>query len=235
MTALHEHELAPGDAVAVVDDVDVDAEGTADLLKDADFEPIRVQLPETVEALLANLSDVARAVVCDHRLSQVVTVPYDGAQVAALCRERGLPAVLLTGYSNADEVASIRRWRDRIPRVLSKGTDNSPEAVAQALQLAQREVHGHFTPGRKAYRTIVRVESVDAGDLPLAEVFVSAWRPAEAVLVPATLLTEDTGLQLNELPGRRFLAEVNIYAPEQAELYFREFKLAAEPPPEWMA
>lgn len=225
MTAVVEApgELAPGDPIAVVDDVDVDAEGTADLLEDADFRPVRVPLPDSIDALMDSLSGMARGVVCDHRLSQLVTVPYDGAEV------------LLTGWANIDEVASIRRWRDRIPRVLSKGTDNSPDELARALRLAHREMLGEFTPDRQAYRTVVRVARVDQGDHPLAEVFVTAWRPAEAVLVPAALLTDDTGLAAHQLPSRRFLADVNIYATEQGELYFRQFEVANEPPPGWMA
>lgn len=234
MTLLLDRDLERGDSVAIVDDRDQDAATTAELLLDAGFLPVRVPLADDLTELLLGLKSTASAAVCDHRLSQYKSVPYDGAEVAARCQEMGMPSVLLTTWANSDVPASIRRWRHDIPRVLQRGLGSSPELITEALRISQKETRGHYSSDRQSYRTVVRVTRVDKGQDSLVEAIVTAWRPTEAVQLPASLISNDTGLSAKSLAGRRFLADVNIYAGDQADLYFRNFAVLEEPPDDWM-
>lgn len=222
----------PGARVAVVDDVDDAAEATSELLMDAGFVPIRIDLVSDVAALVDDIVAQGRAAVCDHRLDRFHGARYDGAQVAALVHQRGLPSVVLTTFASIDGSRSIRRWRDQIPVVLHRGRGDSPDELREALHQSSRELAGKFAEDRQAHRTVIRVEQVE--DLDLALVYVSAWNPYEAVQVPAMMVSDATGIPIDQLPGRRFLADVNIRAEDADDLYFRDITLAPDLPPTWM-
>jgi hypothetical protein len=229
--------LRDGDSIGVVDDVDRDAEATFELLIDAGFSPLRVPITPDLDRMVESVASDARAVICDHRLAKDEAgrgVPYTGAEVVARCSERGFAAVLITTWANADEATSIRRFRDRIPRVLKRGRASGATVIRDALEAAQAETQGAYAAERQAHRTIVRVVQVEDGEDPLAEVIVSAWRPDEAILVPCALIVDDTSLATADLLGRRFLADVNIHAADEADLYFRSFEPLSEPPDDWM-
>jgi hypothetical protein len=229
--------LRDGDIVGVVDDVDTDAEATAELLIDAGFAPYRVPIIPNLGSLLDTLSGNARAVVCDHRLAKDDEgrgVPYTGADVVAGCSERGFAAVLITTWANTDEATSIRQLRYRIPGVLKRGRASGSAVIRQALEAAQAEMQGVYSTERRSYRTVVRVADLEGGDPSLVEVIVPGWRPDEAILIPSSIILADTSLTADELPGRRFLADVNIYASDQSDLFFRHFEQLSEPPPDWM-
>lgn len=237
MTATLERSLQDGDTIGVVDDVDQDAEATSELLIDAGFSPVRVAITPNLDEMIESVASGARALICDHRLTKDETgrgVPYTGAEVVARCSERGFAAVLITTWANADEATSIRSFRDRIPRVLKRGRASGSTVIRDALEAAEAETRGAFSSERQAHRTVVRVVQVEEGEDPLAEVIVSAWRPDEAILVPGSLIAAGTSLAAHDLAGCRFLADVNIYAADEADLYFRDFEVLSEPPADWM-
>ena len=182
MTIVLENPLRDGDTIGIVDDVDNDAEATAELLIDAGFNPVRVPITHDLDRLLESIALGARAVVCDHRLAKDAEghgVPYTGAEVVAGCSERGFAAVLITTWANSDEATSIRQLRDRIPRVLKRGRASGSTVIRDALDAAQAEVVGVFAAERRSYRTVVRVIQLEREDSSLAEIIVPAWRPDE--------------------------------------------------------
>lgn len=225
--------LKDGDVIGVVDDIPDDAEMTIDLLVEAGFQPVFVELEADAEVLIERLRASVRAVVCDHRLRQ--KVHYSGAEVVARCMSVQLPAVLITTYANTADSASIQRFKASIPEVLRRGSGSSPKALRLALDVANKETQGEYTAERKPYRTVVRVASLEDADQTYAEVFVSAWSPDEALRIPLEIITGETGVPADGIVGRRFLADVNIYARSADEVYLKNFEVLPEPPADWMA
>ncbi|WP_155128823.1 response regulator [[Actinomadura] parvosata] len=226
--------LGPGDRVAVVDDSADDAERTAEMLIDCEFEPVIVPLQyPNIDALLDAVAKKARGLVCDHRLSRGAYVNFDGAQVVAASNSRKIPAVLISGYINLDESSSIRRYRAGIPRLLSKRFE--PEDLTEALFAAQREQQLGPAPDRVSYRTLVRVTKVRTDGIePIAEVIIPAWNPTQKVELSTSLITDCVDVSCDELVGMRFMAEVNIYALSHEDLYFSSFQVATPPPDSWL-
>lgn len=224
MTAVLDRPLRPGDRIAIVDDSPDDADRTAEMVLDAEFVPVTIAPAYgDIDTLLDVVGSQARALVCDHRLSHHASVPYDGAQVVAASNNRGIPAILISGFIDVDEHSSIRRHRAQIPCLLDKRFE--PEQLADALNAAQHEHQHGPARERQAFRTVVRVVSVRKNDVePMAEVIVTAWNPKEVVALPASVITDDTGLEAKDLPGRRFMAKVNIYAKSHDALFFLEFE-----------
>lgn len=234
MPALLER-IEPGSRIAVVDDSLDDLRRTSILLEDAEFEPVAINPSfDTLDSLLQVVAEKAVGLVCDHRLSHGAAVPFTGAQVVATSNQRHIPAVLITGYADLDEQTSIRRWRSSIPCMLRKRFD--PEAIDRALQIAHREQVVGPAPDRVAHRTVVRILRVDQiGAERIVEVIVVAWDPIDAVLLPADIITSRIRhLSLEELPGMRFMANVNIHAKNSEELFFDGFEVAPSIPNEWL-
>jgi hypothetical protein len=227
--------LSEGDKVAVVDDVQEDAVMTASLVSEAGFDPVVITPPpSSIDSLLSEIRKSARAVVCDHRLSDRGRVRYYGAEVVARSNEQHFPAVLITTYADVD-YASIRLWRAGIPCMLKRGREAGPDEIIEALNRTEKEVHGLFSAERKPYRTVVRVEKIRASaSYGIAEIVVSAWNPAEVIEIPVELIRRDLKEPKILSVGSRYMADVNIFAPTPDELYFRNFEPAPEIPEGWL-
>ncbi len=228
-------EIRPGSKIAVVDDSVDDMRRTSILLEDAEFEPVAIDPSfPTLEALLNAVAAKADGLVCDHRLSHGATAAFTGAQVVAASNRRRIPAVLVTGYADLDEQTSIRRWRSSIPCMLRKRF--KPAEIESALQLAHREQLLGPALEREGHRTVVRVLRVDQiGTERIVEVIVVAWDPVDAVILPADMITTSVGLTTDDLPGMRFMANVNIHARSSEELFFENFEVAPEIPQSWLS
>lgn len=227
--------LRPGSRIAVVDDSIVDMRRTSILLEDAEFEPIAIDPTfPTLQELLDTVAARADGLVCDHRLSHAATAPFTGAQVVAASNKTRVPAVLITGYADLDEQTSIRRYRSSIPCMLRKRF--GPAEIESALTQAHREQLMGPAPERVGHRTVVRVLRVDRiGAESIVEVIVVAWDPVDAVILPADMITSCVGLAESELPGKRFMANVNIHARSSEELFFEKFEVAPEIPRSWLS
>jgi len=235
MPLVMDRPLSEGDKVAVVDDVQEDAAMTASLVSEAGFNPVVIASPpSSIDSLLADIRRSARAVVCDHRLSDRGRVRYYGAEVVARSNEQHFPAVLITTYADVD-YASIRLWRAGIPCMLKRGRESGPDEIIEALNRTEKEVNGLFSVERKPYRAVVRVESIrPSASYGVAEVVVSAWNPAEVIEIPVELIRRDLKEPKILSAGSRYMADVNIFAPSPDELYFQNFELAPEIPEGWL-
>ncbi|MEV0987130.1 hypothetical protein [Streptomyces sp. NPDC049949] len=207
---------------------------TSILLEDAEFQPIAIEPSfPNLNALLDEVERNATGLVCDHRLSHGSNARFTGAEVVAASNRRRIPAVLITGYADLDEQTSIRRWRSSIPCMLRKRFE--PDAIESALSVAHREQLFGPAPDRIGHRTVVRVLRVDQiGSEQIVEVIVVAWDPADAVILPADMITQCVGIPAAELPGMRFMANVNIHTKNPEELFFEGFELAPRVPTDWL-
>ncbi|GHB67756.1 hypothetical protein GCM10010331_64610 [Streptomyces xanthochromogenes] len=110
-----------------------------------------------------------------------------------------------------------------------------PAEIESALARAHREQLIGPAPERVGYRTVVRVLRVDRiGAEPIVEVIVVAWDPVDAVILPADMITSCVGMTVDELPGKRFMARVNIHARSSEELFFENFEMAPDIPRSWL-
>ena len=218
--------------VALVDDDPAERETVSLQLEDAGFEPILVdKLSLTVESAVDQLRSMAVAAVCDHRLSPRGLANFTGAELVAGLYDRQFPAVLLSGYLQDDQDVSIRRYRDKIPVLLSRQTSSSGH-LRDGIATCQGEINGNVNPERLGMRSLIRVidrrrESSD----DIVSVIVPAWSQEKFVRIPTSLLGEFVTMlpESGEVRPRLYLiGTVNIGAQSASDLFFNDF----EPGPE---
>jgi len=212
--------------VAIIDDKPSDADYMGELVRDAGYDPIVVPRPfGDLMALISTLRGQADAVVCDHRLRGLA--PFSGAEAVARFVELHIPAVLVTQYVDIDADVSIRRWRQRIPVLLSRDEADS-DRIRQGLMECAREIHGEYPPGRRPWRTLIQVDGMaeDSGE-EVVEARVLAWNPLEVVRFPSSLVPPELRRSLAE--GSCLFAKVNIGAEAAEDLFFEDFEPAPDP------
>lgn len=219
--------------VAVADDDENALSRGCDQVRFLKHEPYRLLIRERrpLQDVLDEVrSEGCGALISDHRFKTRANVNFDGAELVYRANQDGLPAVLYSAHVDEDEADSIRAWRYGIPRVVRKER-GSTRALAEALIVAEKEVHGERELARQGFLTPVRVVSVPdkstAGSTqryPMADVTVTAWRPRALVPMPMSLLPEEALSTPETLPGRIFLGEVNYYAEHGNELFFHNLR-----------
>jgi CheY-like chemotaxis protein len=213
--------------VAVVDDDPSQADVMSELVRDAGYEPIILGPRfEGIEDLVATVRDNADAAICDHRLRPRGFASFDGAAAVASLIDARIPSLLVTQYIDMDAGVSIRRWRHRVPVLLSRD-DADPERIVQGFGDCVREIRGEHLSGRRPWRVLIHVDETreESGE-QVVDAHIPSWNPHEAVRFPAALLQP---LKVNLVPGTLLFAEVNIGAEQPEDLYFTHFELAAEP------
>lgn len=219
--------------VAVVDDDQTEAQLMSEIVQEAGFLPVPVLATERTDrfdnpsVLAAVIQDRAEAAVCDHRLRPLGYASFDGAQLVAELLVRKIPAVLVTTYLDIDADVSIRRWRDKIPVLLSRD-EADPEHIREGLEACLSEIAGAVLAGRRPRRALIRVVDVtQESSETVVDAIVPQWNPNKGVRFPVTLLPRE--LHSEVAPGIRLLADVNIGARKAEELFFGNFDLAPEP------
>jgi hypothetical protein len=233
VTALAEHPRLDAETrVAIIDDRDDNADAM-DVTLSLFCRPVRVSIRPVLDEMLDAVAAEADCAVFDHRLGGAVgaAVDYTGAEAAARC---SVPSILISTFL-AEDTAAIRQYQANIPRVLTRLVKApTPDELEAALVDAAEEKAGHVRPERRAFRTVVRVIGVEPAKLARARVVVTAWRPNHPITLPASMICEATGVRLASLTGRRFMADVNIYASDPLDLFFANFAESKEPPADWM-
>ncbi|WP_411116491.1 response regulator [Streptomyces sp. 058-1L] len=232
--------LSEGSSVVVIDDDVNDAASLIPTLEDAGFraEMITQFTPgQDADAFLASLGDRYDAVVCDHILAGRGNVRFTGAELVCKANRRAgtpLPAVLISSHVNTEQNGAILRWREGIPSVVDK-TDASDEVV-EALQYTLDELAGNLARERRAFATPIEVLEVQpGGEEPKAKVVVVGWKIDSSVWMPLGPIEEATGLGPEELCGQWLEAEVNCYAKDASDLFYRNIILAPDLPQEWLS
>ncbi|MFE9331058.1 response regulator [Streptomyces sp. NPDC006925] len=223
----------------VIDDDDMDASSITHPLQDAGFhtEMITEFTPgQDADTFLASLGDRYDAVVCDHILGGRGNARFTGAELVCKANQRTgtpLPAVLISSHVNTDQNGAILRWREGIPSVVDKS--DASDTVVDALRYTLDELAGNLTRERRAFTTPIEVLDVrSGGEEPRAKVIVVGWKIDSSVWMPLRPIEEATGLRPEELPGRWLEAEVNCYAKDASDLFYRNIVLAPDLPQEWL-
>jgi CheY-like chemotaxis protein len=218
--------------VAIVDDDLVAASVMAELLRDAGFEPVEIQSSfNDIERFIGQVSQSAQAAVCDHRLRRMQLASFDGAEAVASLFDKQIPAILVTQYINTDADVTIRRWRDRVPVLMSRHEASDPARIREGLETCAREIQGEYSVDRQPWRALVEVEEVtfDSGQ-PVVDARVHQWRPDEVVRFPLALVPAE--IRPSVTSGSFLLANVNIGAEIGRDLFFADIHPAPEPIPE---
>jgi hypothetical protein len=103
--------------------------------------------------------------------------------------------------------------------------------IRSAIELCMREVRGDLPPARRPWPTLVQVRNIDEeSQRRVIDAIIPAWRSLEAVRFPAELLPAElrTSVERDDL----LIANVNIGAERQEDLFLREFRRAPDPLPE---
>ncbi|MDF5713897.1 MAG: hypothetical protein PUP93_08380 [Rhizonema sp. NSF051] len=219
----------PKKKIAIVDDDRGLAEVTAWDLEDAGYEPfLLVQGNYTnVNELASRIIENTQGAVCDHRLSNSGLANFYGAELVAALYDRKLPSLLITQYTEMDISLSIRKWRRKIPVLLSREQADA-SSIAKGIEDSKLELCGNVPSTRKSHRTIVRISNIDEESHErVVDAFIPGWNPHKAVRFPASLVPEQLWDALN--PNARLFARVNIGAETSDDLYFEQFELAPEP------
>jgi len=223
---------ATGTRVAIVDD-DLDEAETAVLeVEEAGFEPFVISQGvhyDKVEELADVIKAEAQAALCDHRLRTRGLANFEGAELAARLFDLGIPNVLITQFL-MDSGVSIRRHRDKIPVLLSRGEVDSSKII-KGLQRCLDEMRGEVAADRRPHESLVRVEEVrEEAKEPVVDAVVINWNPHQAVRFPLSLVPEPLHAALQ--PDTWLLAKVNVGADRSEDLYFKDIRLAPDPDPD---
>jgi CheY-like chemotaxis protein len=231
--------LHEGASVVVIDDDERDARTMTNPLRDAGFQTEIISQfdpRQDADSFLAQLGNQYSALVCDHVLSGKSSVPFTGAELVSKANRRAqrpLPAVLISSHVQTDQTGSIRRWREGIPVVLEKS--DLSDSIVEALDYTLKELSGNVSRERRAFATPIEIlEVLPDIEVPVAKVIVVGWRIATSVWMPLQPILDATGLRPEQLPGRWLEADVNCYAKEDSDLYYRNVILAPDLPEGWL-
>ncbi|KAF3887351.1 MULTISPECIES: hypothetical protein [Nostocales] len=221
--ALHEK------IIAIVDDDTTQAKATVWEIEDAGYKPFLLDNGNfhNVNDLVSLIRENAQGAVCDHRLSNSGFANFYGAELVAALYDIKFPSILITQYTEMDTSFSIRKWRHKIPVLLSRKEANASR-IAKGIEDCTSELSGKVPSTRKPRRTIVRIANIDEeSNEPVVDAFVPSWNPYTAVRFPASLIPENIRVALK--PDMRLFAYVNTGAEKPDDLYFEKFELAPEP------
>ena len=229
--------IAEGTRIAVIDDVEWQAETAADIVAEAGLDPHIISegagtFGDPGQLLARVIEAGCQAVISDHRLNDTPFAPFTGAElVARLYRER-IPAVLVSTFSGIDSGTSIRLHRAYIPSLVNRG-HLDPEQVLRGLEYCAAELDGHVARERLARRTLVRIIDIQrVNTVPVAHAIIHTWNPGQAIRFPLSLVDD---FSIREMLTREFsdtvrvFARINVGCSEEGDLFFRDFEPAPDP------
>ncbi|MEH1949536.1 MAG: ATP-binding protein [Nostoc sp.] len=111
---------------------------------------------ELVSIIRAN----TQGAVCDHRLSNSGFANFYRAELVANLYDFKFPSLLITQYTEMDTSFSIRKWRHKIPVLLSR-EEADASSIAKGIEDCTLELSGKIPSTRKPRRTIVRITNIN--------------------------------------------------------------------------
>jgi len=208
--------------VDIVDDKPDVRKVIAICVKEAELEAVLENDPlPPLEQFVKAAMNKADAGICDHKLNLASYAKFDGAEAVAQFYQYKWPALLCTTWGKA-VIDAMRVYRRRIP-VLIKPDDLDPDTIATGFECCIREFNNDFSPSRRPWRTLVRIEEVDKDMVPpMFFAVLPGWHSSDKIKLSLSLIPPQ--LQTRIKPGARFHAQVNKGAENQDELYFENFQ-----------
>ncbi len=217
--------------VAVVNDTAAARDEMAENIFEAGLEPvIHSSRLNSIDECIATITSKAEAAILEHHFKSDHYANFMGAEAVARLYRQHFPSLLVTAWADAD-IDNIRLFRRYIPVLVESGQAES-EIITQGFKLCINEFENHYSPDRRPWRTLIRIEEIDRVPiLPMVYALVPGWDPRKIVKFPLSLIPENLQPTLETEP--HLFAKVNIGAAHHDELYFTEFEVAEKPGGEW--
>jgi hypothetical protein len=210
--------------VAIIDDQPDVRDSIAEKVEDANF----TALPESgdvtleLDSCIEKIQKNANAAIFDCHLSHKNYATFNGIHAIKKMYLLLFPALLITSYANAD-LLEIQQARKYIPIVLQPETV-SPDIIIEGFKLCQNEFAGVYSPERRPWRSLVRVEDFTGDSV---YVVVPSWDAREKFRVPISMFPFE--IRNEKILGMRFFSKVNIGAEDYHEVYLDGFELVEKP------
>jgi CheY-like chemotaxis protein len=215
--------------VAILEDDPTNRERLAEKIHDCGGVPLPVAGPAPALSQLKRYCAANRInlLVCDHHLSDRNYASYFGAQAVAQSYRNGVGGILVTAFERDDAEVLLRRDRRFIPALLHSPSEVTSAKLQAALIQAEQEVlYKKPVQARVGHRTIMSVQAIEARGSAkdkVVKVFMSQWSNEQAVVFPLDEIPSKFHSEVK--PGRLLIAEVNIEAGRQEDLFFTKFEL----------
>lgn len=190
-------------------------------VEELSLEPVPVENPPAdISLLISQMKVQGDAVICDHQLNKRQYAPYNGAEAVAHLYLEHFPALLCTRYE--PHIDEIRAYRANIPVVLPPDELN-PDSLLHSFKQCINEFSGEYTPSRKAWRALIRVDNQDDKFVYLV---VPSWDPHSVIrLLKKEPTIPNNVIRLIEQERERLHAWVNIGAEKGEDLYFKDWEV----------
>lgn len=207
--------------VFIFDDDELTRNGSLEVISEIGFEGIPVVKPETDVAKLIRQIGDSSGLFCDYHLKMHQYACFNGDQIVAAAYNASKPALLCTSYTNFDASLS-REIRRYIPIILAPEDLQDIDCIINGFDTCINELKGKFTPKRKPWRALVRIEEVDAENMA-SYVVIPKWHTDSKVQV----FWDDFPDELKpaaKREGHRFHAMVNLDNEHLPSLYLSEWE-----------
>jgi hypothetical protein len=214
--------------IAIVDDEQDLAEAAEWDVEDAGFESFRVNDSFIdVDVLASHIEKNAQGALCDHRLANYGRTNFSGAKLVAALYDRKIPSILITQYTAIDADVSIRKYRRKIPVLLSRDEANAA-TIKKGIEDCILELGGTIPITRIPHRTLLNITHItNESNEKVIDVIVPSWNPHKAVRLPVALIPHELHSAL--VVDTWLFADVNTGAEKSDDLYFEHFELTPEP------
>ena len=216
--------------IAIFEDDPTNRERLADKISDCggDAFPIDGPAPELSRLKAFCKTNKVNLVVCDHHLSERSGYAgYYGSEAVAQSYRNGIAGILVTAYDRVDAEVLLRRTRRFIPALLHSPGDVTSTNLQTALLQAEQEVrYNNPIQARVEHRTIMTIQEIEtrgAAREKVVKVIMSQWSIDQAVVFPLDQIPAKFHAEVK--PGRMLIAQVNIEAAKQEDLFFTNFEL----------
>ncbi len=180
-----------------------------------------------VDVLASYIEKNAQGALCDHRLANYGRTNFSGAKLVAELYDRKIPSILITQYTDIDADVSIRKYRRKIPVLLSRDEANAA-TIKKGIEDCVLELDGTVPITRIPHRTLLNITHItNESNEKVIDVIVPSWNPHKAVRLPASLIPQELHSEL--VVDRWLFADVNTGAEKSDDLYFERFELTPEP------
>ena len=125
---------------------------------------------------------------------------------------------MVTRYEQ-QEILEIRKFRDSLQVVLTPDEYNL-DSLIKGLEQCMNEFQGSRSVGRKAWRTLIRIDDIKDGKN--LYIIIPGWNSRQAIGLNMNNLPED--LQKKIKPDMRLFAKVNIGNENPNELFIKDWE-----------
>lgn len=214
--------------VAIIDDDEDWREQLCWLVEEGGYEPVTLAGPygNDIDRLVDEAAQSADFVLCDYNLAARGLAQFKGAVVVERLFQRQKPTALITSFRA--EATELIYKRQLIPKVIDRD-EFSPENISTLFTACQMEFQNNPPAERRRHKAMIHVEEIIEKGANTAEVIaiLPAWNLMRAVSFPLDLIDEPVRSAVEK--GSWLIANVNIGAHEEEDLFYFGFQMAPEP------